>query len=252
MEPIKSLKQTGASAGFVRPFRILLIEDSKDNQFLIRAYLKQTAYELDTAENGSVGLQKYVSGNYDLVFMDMQMPVMDGYMATRLIRDWEEREGQPSTPIIAFTANAMLGETARSLDAGCTGHVTKPLRKNEFLEIVARYTGKQQPGGCETGETLRKIVVQVDRDLEALMPRFMDHRRNDIALLQKAIDQQDYAAVSHLAHGLKGAGTGYGFDEVTTIAAALEEAAKERDGEAIYGWVERLAEYMDRVKIVFK
>ena len=79
MESIDNpIKTTGAPVPAGRPFRILLIDDTKDNQLLIRAYLKQTAYQLDVAENGSVGLQKFISSRYDLVFMDMQMPVMDG------------------------------------------------------------------------------------------------------------------------------------------------------------------------------
>ena len=80
----------------------------------------------------------------------------------------------------------------------------------------------------------------------------MDNRRSDIVILQKAVDQRDYDSVKHLAHGLKGAGTGYGFDDVTTIGAALEEAANEQNGEAVHAWIKKLAEYMDQVEVVFK
>ena len=253
MESIDNpIKTTGAPAPADRPFRILLIDDTKDNQLLIRAYLKQTTYQLDVAENGSVGLQKFISSRYDLVFMDMQMPVMDGYTATRLIRQCEEVEGRTSTPIIAFTANAMRDETMRSLDVGCTAHVTKPLRKAEFLECIARYADREYTEAATTHEPVRKITVFADPDLEALIPRFMDNRRSDIAIMKNALDQQDYDTVKNLAHGMKGAGTGYGFDDITAIGAALEEAAKEHNAKAIHAWIKKLAEYMDRVEVIYK
>jgi len=119
-----------------RPLRILLVDDSADNRLLVEAYLRKCPYQLDLAENGEVAVEKFKSGNYDLVLMDMQMPVMDGYTATRTIRQWERQQGLKPTPIIALTALALKEEVQKSLDAGCNAHLTKPIKKPILLEAI--------------------------------------------------------------------------------------------------------------------
>jgi CheY-like chemotaxis protein len=123
----------------VRPLRILLVEDSDDNRQLIRSYLKRHPFRLDMAENGQEALQRYQEAKYDLVLMDVQMPVMDGYTATRAIRAWERVSGRAETPILALTANALQEDADRSAEAGCTAHLTKPIRKAALLEAIATY-----------------------------------------------------------------------------------------------------------------
>ncbi len=81
-------------------------------------------------------MEKFKSGRYDLVLMDMQMPVMDGYTATRTIREWESQSGLKPTPIIALTAFALKEEMQKSLDAGCNAHLTKPIKKATLLEAI--------------------------------------------------------------------------------------------------------------------
>lgn len=128
-----------------RPLRILLVEDSADNRLLIQSYLKKTPYQIDLAENGQIGVEKFKSGNYDLVLMDIQMPVMDGYAATRMIREWEKEQieaGLRSTsiPIIALTAHALKEEMQKSFEAGCTAYLTKPIKKAKLVEIIFEHT----------------------------------------------------------------------------------------------------------------
>lgn len=118
---------------------ILLVEDSSDNRLLIQVYLNKTAHALTMCENGEEAVEKFKSGSYDLILMDMQMPVMDGYTATRQIRQWEKDKGLTPTPIVALTAYALKEEAQKSLDAGCNAHVTKPIRKATLLETVAIY-----------------------------------------------------------------------------------------------------------------
>ncbi len=118
---------------------ILMADDSKDNAMLIRAYLKQTPHHLDVVENGAAAVDRFKRGNYDLVLMDVQMPIMDGYTATGLIRRWEQEQDYPPVPIIALTANALKEDEQRSLDAGCNGHLTKPIRKGMFLAALQHY-----------------------------------------------------------------------------------------------------------------
>ena len=109
-----------------RALRILLVEDFPDNRMLVHSYLKNTSYRIDDAENGEIGVGKLKSGQYDLVLMDMAMPVMDGYTATREIRKWEEENGVRPTPIIALTASALKEDEQKTLDARCTAYLTKP------------------------------------------------------------------------------------------------------------------------------
>jgi len=123
-----------------RGLRILLAEDSPDNRLLIEAYLKKLPYQLDTAENGQVAVEKFIRRHYDLVLMDVRMPVMDGYTAVRRIRDWERARGRQSTPIVALTASALQDDIRNSLEAGCTTHVGKPVRKSRLLATIRELT----------------------------------------------------------------------------------------------------------------
>ncbi len=125
-----------------RPLRILLVDDSDDNRFLMAAYFKNTPHEVEMAENGAQAVEKFQAGDYDLVFMDMQMPVMDGYTATRGIRAWEREQGRRPTPVIALTAYALKDDMEKSLAAGCDAHLTKPIKKGKLLETVAAYAGR--------------------------------------------------------------------------------------------------------------
>jgi CheY-like chemotaxis protein len=120
----------------LRPLHVLLVEDSPDNQFLIRSYLKQTPYQLEIAEHGAVAVEKVKTGHFDLILMDMQMPVMDGYEATKAIRAWEFEHDLPPTNIIALTALALKEDHERILEAGCNAHMTKPVKKQTLLELL--------------------------------------------------------------------------------------------------------------------
>jgi len=118
---------------------ILLVDDMEDNRLLITLFLKGTTYRLDTAENGAVAVEKFQSRNYDLVLMDIQMPIMDGYQATSTIRTWECEHGREITPIIALTANAFKEDIEKSQATGFTSHMTKPIKKKTLLEAIHRY-----------------------------------------------------------------------------------------------------------------
>lgn len=119
--------------------RILLAEDSPDNRTLILAYLKQTPHTVEVAENGSIAVEKWKAQQFDLVLMDVQMPVMDGYAATRAIRDSERSRGCPPVPIIALTAHARHEDVENSRAAGCTAHLTKPIKKPTLLSALSEY-----------------------------------------------------------------------------------------------------------------
>ena len=126
----------------VRALRILLVEDSPDNQVLVRSYLKQTPYRLDIADHGAIGLELFKKGCYDLILMDMQMPVMDGYEATQAIRAWEREQDLPPTQVIALTALALKEDGVKILEAGCNAHMTKPIKKHTLLEVLQACKGR--------------------------------------------------------------------------------------------------------------
>jgi len=119
-----------------RPLHILLVEDSPDNQVLVQSYLKSTPYQVDVAEHGGVAVEQFKQGHYDVILMDMNMPVMDGYEATRAIRAWEQEQDLAETQIIALTALALKEEGEKILDAGCNAHLTKPIKRQTLLEVL--------------------------------------------------------------------------------------------------------------------
>ena len=128
-----------------RPLRILLAEDSPDNQLLIKAYLKATPYKVDVAENGQIACEMFSSGRYDLVLMDMNMPVMDGYTATVTIREWEQKHGVSPTKIVALTAYVHGDEKKKIHVAGCDAHLSKPIKKETLLEAILAHTRGLKP-----------------------------------------------------------------------------------------------------------
>ncbi len=119
-----------------RPLRILLVDDSPDGRALVRAYLRRTPCQLDDAENGEAAIRKFREQRYDLVLMDIQMPVMDGYAATRAIRKLEADAGLPRTPVVALTGSTLDEEVGKSREAGCDAHMAKPVRKARLLEVI--------------------------------------------------------------------------------------------------------------------
>ncbi|TDB37711.1 MAG: response regulator [Actinobacteria bacterium] len=123
------------------PLNVLLVEDSEDNRFLMLAHLSKTPHHVTVAENGAeaVAALESAAEPFDLILMDMQMPVMDGYEATRHIRELEQDSGA-HTPIVALTAFALKEEVQKSLDAGCDDHLTKPIKKQVLLETLERYS----------------------------------------------------------------------------------------------------------------
>ena len=120
--------------------KILLVEDNPDNRLLIKAYLKKLPYELVEAENGEIAVEKFTQSDYNLVLMDVQMPVMDGHQATRAIRKWETEMAKTPTPIISLTAHAIKEEIDKCIAAGCDTHLSKPVKKATLIDTIQRYT----------------------------------------------------------------------------------------------------------------
>ena len=135
-----SPEETTPASAAARELDILLVEDNPDNRLLIQAYLKKSPHRLTMAENGKEALESFQARSFDLVLLDMQMPVMDGYTAAREMRALETRERRVPTPIVALTANALKGEAEKCLAAGCNRHLSKPIQKGVLLDALAQVT----------------------------------------------------------------------------------------------------------------
>ena len=257
--------QTVEKPGSLRPLHILFVEDLKENREVMNLYLKETPYRIDMAENGQVAVEKFQSGTYDVVFMDMQMPVMDGIHAAAAIRSWEREQQRRPTPIVALTANAFKEQADKSLAAGCTAHLTKPIKKTVLFETIRLYTGTIEREAAypstdpivsdrsSTNETSsgENCIVTIDSDLKPLMPMFIAGRKKDIVDIREAMARHDFHTIGRIAHGMRGAGDIYGFEPIAALAATIEQAVKTGSAASIETDLALLVTYLEQVQIVF-
>jgi len=230
------------------PLRVLLAEDSEDNRLLVRSILRDHA--LDEAADGESAVRKFTSGSYDVVLMDVQMPVLDGYAATEAMRAWERAHGCSPTPILAFTAHALPDDVQRSFDAGCNDHLTKPIRRATLLAAIDRHVpGRAASAGPPAGAAVR---LTLDETLRDLAPGYLDNRRRDLAPLAVALAAGDWEALRVRGHNMKGTGAGYGFDAISGIGAALEAAAQDRDAARAREQVDALGRFLGSVVLEFR
>jgi CheY-like chemotaxis protein len=119
--------------------RLLVAEDSNESFALFRVYVKDEGHEVSRALDGAQALEMVKSGEYDMVVMDIDMPVMDGYTATRAIREWETQQGRPRLPIILLSADSVTRQRGMGASAGCSGYLTKPAPKGAVLQAIHYY-----------------------------------------------------------------------------------------------------------------
>ena len=244
--------------------KILLVEDYKHNQLIISKYLKGRVGLLDIAENGALALEKFEQECYDIILMDMQMPVMDGYTATREIRKLEEDQKLSPTTIIALTAHAHKGAIHKSLQAGCDAHLNKPLKKSTLLECLAEYASRrsqnheqfqkhsspQAADGASTVSAEGKDIVYIDRDFAEYIPEFIQDIYQDAHEIGKALHHGNYELIRQLSHKLKGVGGGYGLDEISEIAREIESGAKQEQHALTRKGLDTLLYYLNHIQIV--
>jgi len=247
----------GAGPGQPLPaLNILLVEDSPDNRTITMAYLKDTPYRVDIAENGAIAYEKFTAGKYDLVLMDRQMPVMDGLTSTRAIRAWELTNHRPPTPILALTASALKGDQEKCEAAGCTAYLTKPIKEEVLLRAIREHSIAASPSSKAESpreDTVREDAIRVRANplVADLIPEFLLNRREDVAAMLDALNTGDFEIVARLGHDMKGAGGSWGFQTITDIGGALELAANGADTDISLKWVRELTSYLDRVEVVY-
>ncbi|MBF0318467.1 MAG: response regulator [Nitrospirae bacterium] len=239
------------------PLNILLVEDYQQNRVLIQTYLKNAPYKIDTAENGVSAIEKFMSANYDIVLMDIQMPVMDGLQATEEIRRYEAVRGLKPTPIVALTAYALDDDIKKSLAAGCNTHLTKPIKKRTLLNTIVKLTDSRttasppaKPAASDTAAISDNLTVHIDPELKGIIPDFLKEVRADINAIKNAINIGDIQSAQKLGHNLKGAGGGYGFKAITQFGAAIEAAAKDNNPDTITRLLDELSNYIENVHII--
>ncbi|MBF0187716.1 MAG: PAS domain S-box protein, partial [Magnetococcales bacterium] len=144
------LEHASGDAHTIESLSILVVDDSDDNRLLIKTFLRKTAHHVDLAKDGEEGYEMFIRRPYDVVLMDIQMPIMDGYAATRKIRAWEQREHSIPARIIALTAHAMKEVAQQVIDAGCDHYLSKPIRKQHLLTVLDQIhrPGDGRPGKC--------------------------------------------------------------------------------------------------------
>ncbi|WP_078121397.1 response regulator [Thiosocius teredinicola] len=203
---------------------ILLAEDNPYNQKLIGLNVRKMGAQVTVVENGEEAVEAALGGSFDLILMDLQMPVMGGIEAVELLRQ-TMYEG----PIVALTAHSMIGDRDKVLKAGCTDFLTKPVDWHALHKVIARYLRE-----AENGTAVEHAADDDDQELRALIDRFVNELPEQIQRFKSAALSVDWDQVRSLGHQMKGVAGGLGFPALSALGADIERtAAEDADAEAI-------------------
>ena len=237
---------------------ILVVEDNQTNQLVAEGILTKHDFKVSIAENGTEALQKLNGEPFDLVLMDCQMPIMDGFDTTaaiRLIESGKDTSGQ-KIPIVAMTANAMQGDRQKCLDAGMDDYISKPLEDQDLVDVVEKWL-KAGSSGIVTEPKAENKNREEDPllfDRSALLQRIMNDEEimtsllssftNNIAALQNnlgdAITSGDTTEIRLHAHSIKGAAANVSALSVYQMAGTIELAAQKEELDKMEMWLEKL------------
>jgi two-component system sensor histidine kinase/response regulator len=245
----------GAAHADLAGARVLLVDDNEDNRLVGIEILKSAGCAIDTATNGEEAIRRIVNAAYDVVLMDIQMPIKDGLAATREVR---KIPGYGELPIIAMTANATIEDRNRCFDAGMNDYVSKPVDPDVLFSTLQRYCARnpqptrQLPNGSRDAEAdalriegvntssgLRRVLGNREFYID-LLRRFCDGQSDVGKRIAEALAADDYVLAERLAHTLKGGAGNIGATDVQAKAAGLEQAIGEKQG--IAGMQEDLGE----------
>lgn len=237
--------------------KILIVEDNKVNQEILTDILSFYKLQIDTAGNGIEALEKLVNNYYDLIFMDIQMPKMDGLTTTRKIRDMDD-ERMKDVPILAMTAHAMQEEFQKSIDAGMNAHLTKPINIEMLEESLIEFLIDKKPPHImakpkisekkvntisimSNPDNLRIIDVRMgllrlhhDKDLyRKSLLNFLEFKDADNQIY-KMLDEEDIDEAIRLAHSVKGVAANLSLDLLSKAAHNLKEKLSLKSDEAMH------------------
>lgn len=245
------------------PVKVLLAEDIESNWKIIELYFEEVNIQLDLAIDGEKAVKMFVTGSYDIVFMDVQMPVMNGIEATRSIRKWESERGKKQTPIIVLTAHAVKHQQQKCLEAGCSDFLSKPILKKDLMGVLdslfstrLKYTPNTIKEKKQTPKPIfptqgTKHTVLIDFSFKDLVPYFIDEIKLELKKLKTAQEKGDYNTLQRLGHGLKGAAMNYRFNELSLLFGQLEKAAVKAESVVVTTSLEQISDYIQSVEVVY-
>ncbi|MCB1889098.1 MAG: response regulator [Rhodocyclaceae bacterium] len=247
---------------------ILLVEDNPVNQTVASKILQKAGHSVSIAANGKEAIEQFDQRVFDLILMDVQMPVMGGLEAAQAIRAREARrswsaEGQwRQTPIVAMTAHAMQGDRERCLDSGMDDYVAKPIKPAELFAAIERVCGSMPSAPVVNDRTLldepamggtidlahtRELLDGDDHAVAQLTRVFFSDFGRNLQQLERAGKARDLAALAALSHSLKGSVGVFGATRATDAAVRLEKSAREGDAEMAVRWIPALVNELNRV-----
>ena len=196
-----------------RPERIVLVvDDSEHNRLILAHFLARPHWQVDEAENGLLALERVAEREYDVVILDIEMPVMDGLEVAARIRAGAMRR-QPL--IVGLSSHDDAETVQRALAGGCDRYLTKPVNRQALVDLVSGATG----GGAVSPPTL-------DPDIVALLPAFLRKQQQEIEQLRTAIDAADGVLVRRISHRMRGSTALYGLSAASAVCAEIEELSR--------------------------
>jgi PAS domain S-box-containing protein len=211
--------------------RILVVDDNEINQMLIIALLGKIGHQPDVAADGQQALDAHAARHYGLILMDCQMPVMDGFTATRKIRELEKQTGQ-HTSIVAVTANAMPGDRERCLTAGMDDYLAKPFYPDAFFNMVQRWLAKNTAPAALPGTRepvldltlLEDICSGDDAMIQEMLDMFVNATGPLLERLGQAVLRADFPVIRDINHELAGTAANLGMQQMHALVLALRQA----------------------------
>ncbi|MBY0517261.1 MAG: response regulator [Bacteriovoracaceae bacterium] len=201
------------------PMKILLVDDNPDNRLVVVSYLKSHPIDIIEATDGEEAVKIAKREKFDLILMDMHMPKVDGFEATRQIK-----AAGIETPIIALTAYALKEEVDKILQVGCEERLSKPITRNQLLNFMIRFETDHEIKG-----KIPEIADQIDSEILDLIPQYLDRRKAEIEKIENWIKNKDIPSLRGLAHNLKGTALSYGQKDLDTWAHDLSDALKDEN-----------------------
>ncbi len=210
--------------------RVLLSEDIFLLQLLITRYIYKTGLQVDVVSNGEQAVKAALAGDYAIVIMSMNMPVMDGFTAVSILR-----AKAYDRPIIAMTASAKQKDKEQCLALGCNDFIAKPVQQEHLYRVLARYAY-----ASVNEQVLVSTLYETNPDMTGLVETFLAALPDYIAQCQTALAVKNWAALGNVLHTLKGMGGSYGYKIITEVAEQAEQNLKMADYVALKSLLEKL------------